>query len=37
VLKHAKVVVDRDYGLAPAGLLVQEGLTGPAQRLLSVL
>jgi len=35
VLKHAKVVVDRDYVLAPAGLLVQEGRVDTAERLLA--
>lgn len=35
VLKHAKVVVDRDYVLAPAGLLVQDGRVDAARRLLA--
>ncbi|PPK69824.1 glutamate mutase L [Actinokineospora auranticolor] len=37
VLRHARVAVDRDYVLAPAGLLTQAGHTEAATRLLGSL
>ncbi len=35
VLRQARVVVDRDYALAPAGLLADAGRTATADALLT--
>jgi uncharacterized protein (TIGR01319 family) len=35
--RHARIVVDRDYVLAPAGLLGQDGRTETARRLLKAI
>lgn len=37
ILKHARITVDRDYVLAPAGLLVAAGHAGTADALLTRL
>ncbi|MET0134910.1 MAG: glutamate mutase L [Kibdelosporangium sp.] len=36
-IKHARIVVDRDYVLAPAGLLAEDGRVATARRLLDTI